>query len=48
MKPDKELGAVPVRDHYFLGQAMLAKGVVDNSMIVKKKGKIDQLNPSPI
>ena len=45
MKPDKELGAVPVRDHYFLGQAMLAKGVVDNSMIVKKKGKIDQLNP---
>src|ERR1700736_2552260 len=45
MKPDKELGAVPVRDHYFLGQAMLAKGVVDNSMIAKKKGKIDQLNP---
>jgi hypothetical protein len=45
MKPDKELGAVPVRDHYFLGQAMLAKGIVDISMISKKKGKFDQFNP---
>jgi hypothetical protein len=46
MKPDKDMGAIPVRDHYFLGQADLAKGVVDNSMISgNKKGKLDNLNP---
>jgi len=45
MKPDKDMGAVPVRDHYFLGQANLSKGVVDNSMLQSKKGKLDQLNP---
>ncbi|HTR46517.1 MAG TPA: hypothetical protein VMM16_03910 [Verrucomicrobiae bacterium] len=45
MKPDKDMGAVPVRDHYFLGQANLAQGVVDNSMLSKKKGKFDALNP---
>jgi hypothetical protein len=45
MKPDKDMGSVPVRDHYFLGQANLAKGVVDNSMLSSKKGKLDQLNP---
>ncbi len=45
MKPDKDLGAIPVRDHYFLGQANLAKGVVDNSMLSKKKGKLDEFNP---
>jgi hypothetical protein len=45
MKPDKDMGAVPVRDHYFLGQANLSQGVVDNSMIEAKKGKLDQLNP---
>ena len=45
MRPDKDMGAVPVRDHYFLGQANLAKGVVDNSMLGKKKGKFDQFNP---
>jgi hypothetical protein len=45
MKPDKEMGEVPVRDHYFLGQAMLTAGVVDNSLITKKKGKLDQFNP---
>src|SRR5271168_4601099 len=45
MKPDPAMGAVPVRDHYFLGQADLAKGVVDNSMLAKKKGKFDNLNP---
>ena len=33
MKPDKDMGAVPVHDHYFLGQANLSKGVVDNSML---------------
>jgi len=46
MKPDKDMGAIPVRDHYFLGQADLSKGVVDNSMISgNKKGKLDELNP---
>jgi hypothetical protein len=45
MKPDKEMGAVPVRDHYFLGQADLAKGVVDNSMLSKRNKKIDEFNP---
>ncbi len=45
MRPDKDMGAMPVRDHYFLGQANLAQGVVDNSMISGKKGKLDQLNP---
>jgi hypothetical protein len=45
MKPDKEMGSIPVKDHYFLGQADLAKGVVDNSMLTKKKGKMDAFNP---
>ncbi len=45
MKPDSEMGAVPVRDHYFLGQADLSKGVVDNSMLGKKKGKLEEFNP---
>jgi len=45
MKPDKDMGAVPVKDHYFLGQAELAKGVVDNSMLTKRKGKFDAFNP---
>jgi hypothetical protein len=45
MKPDKDMGAIPVKDHYFLGQANLAKGVVDNSMLDKKKGKMAELNP---
>ncbi|HWF37362.1 MAG TPA: hypothetical protein VG322_02515 [Candidatus Acidoferrales bacterium] len=46
MKPDKDMGAIPVKDHYFLGQADLSKGVVDNSMISgNKKGKLDELNP---
>ncbi len=47
MKPDKDLGSVPVSDHYFLGQANLAQGVIDESMLGgKKKGKkIDEFNP---
>src|SRR5215472_7836498 len=45
MQADKELGSVPVRDHYFLGQANLSKGIVDNSMLNKKHGKLDMLNP---
>jgi hypothetical protein len=45
MKPNRDMGAVPIRDHYFLGQANLSKGVVDNSMLASKKGTIDRLNP---
>lgn len=46
MKPDPQLGIVPIHDHYFLGQAELSKGVVDNSMLdKKKKSKMDELNP---
>ena len=41
MKTDKEMGAIPVKDHYFLGQADLSKGVVDNSMLHASKGKFD-------
>ena len=37
------MGAVPVKDHYFLGQAMLSKGVVDDSMLDKKKGKMERV-----
>jgi hypothetical protein len=46
MRPDKDMGAVPTKDHYYLGQANLATGVVDNSMLADKKaGKIDEFNP---
>jgi hypothetical protein len=45
MKTDKEMGAVPVKDHYFLGQADLSKGIVDNSMLGARKGKFDAFNP---
>ncbi|MGB8522480.1 MAG: hypothetical protein WCD43_05915 [Candidatus Acidiferrales bacterium] len=45
MKPDKDMGAVPVKDHYFLGQADLSKGVVDNSMLNGKKSKLQAFNP---
>ena len=45
MKTDKEMGAIPVKDHYFLGQADLSKGVVDNSMLHARKGKFDAFNP---
>ena len=36
MRPDKEMGAVPVKDHYFLGTAYLSKGIVEHSMISKQ------------
>ena len=45
MKPDKEMGAIPVKDHYFLGQADLSKGVLDRSMLETKKGKMAAINP---
>ena len=46
MKPDADMGAVPVKDHYYLGEANLATGVVDNSMLAdKSRGKLDEFNP---
>ncbi|MGC1383312.1 MAG: hypothetical protein WA823_06010 [Candidatus Acidiferrales bacterium] len=45
MKSDKEMGAIPVKDHYFLGQADLSKGIVDHSMLGARKGKFDAVNP---
>jgi hypothetical protein len=45
MKPKQGTGAVPVRDHYLLGQADLSKDIVDRSMLTKGKGKLDQFNP---
>ncbi len=46
MRPDKELGAVPDRDHYFLGTAFLKEGVVERSMTDKKRGTVKKLNPA--
>jgi hypothetical protein len=46
MKPDKEMGTIPVRDDYFLGQANLAQGVVDQNMLGSdKKSMLQQFNP---
>lgn len=45
MKPDPALGTVPVRDHYFLGQADLAQGVVDNNMLSNRKSGWSAYNP---
>src|SRR5580698_4080446 len=46
MKADPQMGIVPFHDHYYLGQADLSNGVVDNSMLEKKKkGKIEEINP---
>ncbi len=43
MKADAELGAVPVKDHYYLGQAELMNGLADKSMLdKKKKGKTEE------
>jgi hypothetical protein len=45
MKPDPQFGMIPVSDHYFLGQADLSAGVVDNNMLGAKKGKWSEFNP---
>src|ERR1700735_3185297 len=45
MKSDKDMGAVPVKDHYFLGQADLSRGIVDHTMLTARKGKFDAVNP---
>ena len=39
MKPDKQMGAIPVKDHYFLGQANLSKGVVDSLDARQEEGQ---------
>jgi hypothetical protein len=44
MKPEAGMGAVPVRDHYLLGQADLSKDTVDRTMLTKGKSKSDQFN----
>ena len=46
MRPDKQLGNVPVKDHYFLGLADLKKGVVEHSLLEKPKGAMEKLNPA--
>ena len=33
MRPDKELGSAPEKDHYFLGLADFKKGIVDHSLL---------------
>lgn len=45
MKPDPQLGMVPVSDHYFLGQADLSKGVVDESMLSSHRSRWSSYNP---
>jgi hypothetical protein len=46
MKSDPQMGVVPFHDHYYLGQADLSNGVVDTSLLDKKKrGKIEEVNP---
>ena len=46
MKADPDMGIVPYRDHYYLGQASLSNGVGEDSMLdKKKKSKGEELNP---
>ena len=45
MRFDQTLGVVPEKDHYFLGQADLAKGVVDESMLPSMEKGWKKLNP---
>jgi len=46
MKADPDMGIVPFRDHYYLGQASLSNGVVEDSMLdKKKKSKAEEFNP---
>lgn len=45
MKPDPQLGTVPIHDHYFLGQADLQQGVIDNSILSNHKNGWNEYNP---
>jgi hypothetical protein len=44
-KENKDMGAIPVHDHYFIGQADLSKGIVDRSMVSRKRGLKEKFNP---
>ena len=46
MRPDQEFGTVPVSDAYYLGEADLARGVIDQNMLGSdRKTLLQQLNP---
>jgi len=45
VREDKTLGAVPVKDHYFIGIADLSKGVVLRTMEKEKEGSSKIKNP---
>jgi len=45
MRPDDVVGTTPFRDHYYIGQANLAKGIVDNSLISKRRTMKETFNP---
>lgn len=45
LRPDRELGVVPLRDHYFLGQAQFTKGIVHTNMLEPAKGPLEKFNP---
>jgi len=43
MAPSKDLGTVPVSDHYFLGQANFEHGIVDSNMLLKSKSQVGKV-----
>ena len=45
MRFDQTLGVVPEKDHYFLGQADLVRGIVDESMLPSAEKGWKKLNP---
>jgi hypothetical protein len=45
VRQDKHLGAIPVKDHYFIGVADLGKGVVLHSMDKNEEGVRKHLKP---
>ena len=46
MRPDKEFGVVPSKDHYFLGLADFRTSITEHSLLEKSNGSADKLNPS--
>ncbi len=48
VKADPDMGVVPFHDHYYLGQASLSSGVVDDSMLdSSRKGKGEEHSHNP-
>lgn len=45
LRPGGEMGLVPEKDHYYLGQAVLSRGMVDRSMLARKGNWFRKLNP---